>query len=168
MINRIKQLRKRDGMDQLELAEFLNISQSTLSNWERGVHDIDNNALVILSQKFNVTTDYILGKSDIPYNTYNEQNIQNNSSSVLNDTLTENSLSVDENELVRIYRILNAKQRHKLMSFAFDMEENDLKEKIQSTTYIAQNAARNGGEPTTEEMTQEELDTLMNAKPQTY
>jgi hypothetical protein len=32
-------------------------------------------------------------------------------------------LFVDESELVRIYRRLEAKQRHKLMSFVFDMEE---------------------------------------------
>ena len=104
------------------------MTQGTLSNWERGIHDPDNEILIILSKKFNVTTDYLLGKSDSPYNVYNAQNIQNISllhdvENVSNGNSKLNELSVDENELVRIYRILDARQRHRLMSFAFDMEE---------------------------------------------
>ena len=60
MSNRIKQLREREGIKQADLASFLNVTQGTLSNWERGVHDPDNEILIILSKKFNVTTDYLL------------------------------------------------------------------------------------------------------------
>ncbi|MCI8629751.1 MAG: helix-turn-helix transcriptional regulator [Firmicutes bacterium] len=128
MANRIKQLREREGIKQIDLASFLNVTQGTLSNWERGIHDPDNEILIILSKKFNVTTDYLLGKSDSPYNVYNAQNIQNigllhDVENVSNGNSKLNELSVDENELVRIYRILDARQRHRLMSFAFDMEE---------------------------------------------
>ncbi len=125
MANRIKQLREREGIKQIDLASFLNVTQGTLSNWERGIHDPDNEILIILSKKFNVTTDYLLGKSDSPYNVYNAQNIQNiglfhDVENVSNGNSKLNELSVDENELVRIY---DARQRHRLMSFAFDMEE---------------------------------------------
>lgn len=131
MVNRIKQLRELHGMNQNELAEFLNISQSSLSNWERGVHDPDNKSLVILSQKFNVTTDYLLGRSNTPSNIYNAQNIQNSSlvQGVGNVLSSPNKceFSVDESEIIRIFRMLDAKQRHKLMSIVFDMEEQAIK-----------------------------------------
>ena len=128
MANRIKQLRERNGMKQNELASFLNITQATLSNWERGVHDPDNATLIVLSKKFNVSTDYLLGKSEDAKAIFNVNNINNSNliqgtGNVLNETNDEICLSVDENELIRIYRLLNAKQRHRLMSFAFDMEE---------------------------------------------
>lgn len=132
-MNRIKQLRELNRMNQKELAAFLNISQGSLSNWERGIHDPDNEALILLSQKFNVTTDYLLGKSNTPSNVYTAQNIQNSSlvqgnGNILNSSINNTGeFSVDESEIIRIFRLLDAKQRHKLMSIVFDMEEQAIK-----------------------------------------
>ena len=64
-MNRIKEVRQSKGIKQIDLAEKLNITQATLSNWERGVHDPDSNSLKFLSDFFQVTTDYLLGKSNI-------------------------------------------------------------------------------------------------------
>lgn len=66
MANRIKALRESLGEKQIDLAQFLSVSQGTLSNWERGVHDPDNEILLRLADHFGVSTDYILGRSDIP------------------------------------------------------------------------------------------------------
>jgi transcriptional regulator with XRE-family HTH domain len=117
-------------MKQSELAVFLNVTQGTLSNWERGVHDPDNDMLLLLSKKFNVSIDYLLGKSSETGTIYNAQNITGNfvqGNGIMNDGEHQSVTSVDEVELVRIYRLLDAKQRHRLMSFAFDMEENILR-----------------------------------------
>jgi len=65
-MNRVKELREREGIRQLDLAKKLNISQGTLSNWERGIHDPDNNSLIQLSEIFNASTDYLLGKTNDP------------------------------------------------------------------------------------------------------
>ena len=64
-MNRLKKLREEHGVKQKDLALFLNITQATLSNWERGRHDIDSKSLIKLADYFNVTTDYILGFSKI-------------------------------------------------------------------------------------------------------
>ena len=48
-------------MTQKELAEHLQISDSTLSYWEMGRYDPDNEALLKLSKFFHVPIDYILG-----------------------------------------------------------------------------------------------------------
>lgn len=63
-MNRLKELRQRTGIRQKELAEHLNTTQATLSNWESGKHDPDSKSLLTLADYFGVSTDYLLGKSD--------------------------------------------------------------------------------------------------------
>lgn len=58
-------LRKSMGMSQLELAKILGVSQQTVSKYENGIREPDNKTLVKLSEIFNVSTDYLLGKTDI-------------------------------------------------------------------------------------------------------
>ena len=65
-MNRIKEIRQSKGVKQVDLAEELNITQATLSNWERGVHDPDSNSLKFLSDFFEVSIDFLLGKSTSP------------------------------------------------------------------------------------------------------
>lgn len=60
-MNRIKELRKANNMTQSELAKKLKVAQNTLSTWENGKYEPDNNALGMLSEFFGVTTDYLLG-----------------------------------------------------------------------------------------------------------
>ncbi|MCL2362378.1 MAG: helix-turn-helix domain-containing protein [Defluviitaleaceae bacterium] len=60
-MNRIKELREENNLKQLELAEMLNVSQGTLSNWERSVHDPDRESLIKMSTIFSRGIDYILG-----------------------------------------------------------------------------------------------------------
>ncbi|MCL2366532.1 MAG: helix-turn-helix domain-containing protein [Oscillospiraceae bacterium] len=59
-MNRIKELRKKHGMTQKELATQLQIADSTLSYWEMGKYEPDNETLIELSRFFNVPIDYIL------------------------------------------------------------------------------------------------------------
>ena len=66
-INRIKELREEKEIKQIELAQILNVSQSTLSNWERGIHDLDNNSLSHLASFFNCSIDYLLKYSTVRY-----------------------------------------------------------------------------------------------------
>ena len=60
-MNRIRELRKQKKMTQKELANHLQIADSTLSYWEMGKYDPDNKALRKLSEFFLVPIDYILG-----------------------------------------------------------------------------------------------------------
>jgi transcriptional regulator with XRE-family HTH domain len=48
-------------MTQKELAKQLQIADSTLSYWEMGKYEPDNEALIKLSRFFNVPIDFILG-----------------------------------------------------------------------------------------------------------
>ncbi|MCI9626490.1 MAG: helix-turn-helix transcriptional regulator [Clostridia bacterium] len=64
---RLKELRKKDGLSQQQLAEQLGITQATLSGWENEKYEIDNTSLLKCSDIFNVTTDYLLGRTDDPH-----------------------------------------------------------------------------------------------------
>ncbi len=64
-MNRIKSLRMGADMKQSDLAQRLHVAQSTVSNWENGVYDPDQDALRKLSEIFDVSADYILGFSSI-------------------------------------------------------------------------------------------------------
>ena len=59
-MNRIRELRKKKDMTQKELAKHLQIADSTLSYWEMGRYEPDNDALMKLSRFFKVPIDYIL------------------------------------------------------------------------------------------------------------
>ncbi|MBO7424177.1 MAG: helix-turn-helix transcriptional regulator [Clostridiales bacterium] len=58
--DRIQSLRKAKGMSQEELADAAGVSRQAVSKWEseQSIPDIDK--IVILSEIFDVTTDYIL------------------------------------------------------------------------------------------------------------
>ena len=74
-MNRIRELRKQMDMTQKELAKHLQIADSTLSYWEMGKYEPDNDALMKLSRFFKVPIDYILG-GDFTKWDINESSVQ--------------------------------------------------------------------------------------------
>lgn len=60
----IADLRKEKGLGQKELSAHMNLSVATISNYENGVHSPDLFTLCRLAKYFNVTTDYLLGRTD--------------------------------------------------------------------------------------------------------
>lgn len=65
MENRIKNLREKRGLIQELLAAELGITQQMLSKYERDSSIIKVDVLKKLAEYFNVTTDYLLGLSDV-------------------------------------------------------------------------------------------------------
>ncbi|WP_459830650.1 helix-turn-helix domain-containing protein [Clostridium carnis] len=65
ILNRLKELRLEKHMSQAKLAEAFNISQQAVSHYEKGLRDMDSNLVTSIASYFNVTIDYLLGKSDI-------------------------------------------------------------------------------------------------------
>lgn len=65
MESRIKQLRQKRGVIQEILAAELGITQQMLSKYERDVTLIKVDILKKIVAYFNVTTDYLLGVSDV-------------------------------------------------------------------------------------------------------
>ena len=65
MESRIKQLRENRGLIQEILAAELGITQQMLSKYERDILCIKVDVLMKIAEYFNVTTDYLLGISEV-------------------------------------------------------------------------------------------------------
>ena len=63
--NRIRELRKRFDLSQEALAKEIGTTQQAVSRMENNAYDIPSDILIKISEKYNVTTDYILGISDV-------------------------------------------------------------------------------------------------------
>ena len=64
-MNRLYFLRKEKGLTVRELGDILNISYPTITNIENGKRGFSDDMLVQIANYFGVSTDYLLGKSDI-------------------------------------------------------------------------------------------------------
>lgn len=62
MVN-LKIERIKAGLTQKEVAEKLNVSINTVSNWETGAKKITVDKLLTLADMFGVSTDYLLGRN---------------------------------------------------------------------------------------------------------
>lgn len=60
---RIRELRKETGQKQIEIADYLNISLRAYQYYESATHYPDVAGLIKLADYFEVTTDYLLGRS---------------------------------------------------------------------------------------------------------
>lgn len=63
---RLKKLRKEKGVSQQTLAGILKVTQATISGWESEKFEVDNASLFRLADYFNVSVDYLLGRTDEP------------------------------------------------------------------------------------------------------
>ncbi len=63
---RIRDLREDRDMTQKRMGEILSCSQRVYSNYERGELDIPTEVLIKLANYYDVSVDYILGRTDRP------------------------------------------------------------------------------------------------------
>ena len=64
MGNRIRELRKARGLTMKQLGEVLDLAESTISQYETGKRQVDNETLLRLGEFFGVSVGYILGAED--------------------------------------------------------------------------------------------------------
>lgn len=60
------ELRKKSKLSQEELAERIGVSQKSISKYEQQTVRPSWEALIAMADLFNVTVDYLLGRSDMP------------------------------------------------------------------------------------------------------
>lgn len=63
LADKIIDLRKKNGLSQEELAEKMNVSRQSVSKWESAQSVPDLNKIIMLSEIFGVSTDYLLKDS---------------------------------------------------------------------------------------------------------
>ncbi len=124
-MNNIKLLRTKMGMSQEQLAKQVLVTQTAVSQWEKGRTFPDVQTQKKLATLFNVTIDYLLGETDEP-GLYYANNIQGSNFVQGNGTVTVgdfNETSKEEAELLRIYRELDVRRRLKLLTVAVELED---------------------------------------------
>ena len=69
MYERIRNIREDKDLTQMQMAEFLNIHQTTYSDYELGNLNIPIPVMIKLAGLFNTSIDYLVGHTDIkkPY-----------------------------------------------------------------------------------------------------
>ena len=94
IITRIIKLRENKQLKQFEVANLLNINPVTYNRYEKGEREPDHKMLKKLAIFFNVSTDYLLGLTDIP--------------DIIDDYIKKSNikqtlLTNDEKELLKLY-----------------------------------------------------------------
>lgn len=64
-MNNLKLLRKRKGVSQNDVAEYLGVTRSAYGMYEQGIRTMNPDALAKLSDYYNVSIDAILGREEI-------------------------------------------------------------------------------------------------------
>ena len=96
-------LRKEKGIGQKELAAELNLSVSTVSNHEKGVHSPDYETLCKIADYYGVTTDFILGRTDYRFDPKTLNECMTEDYTVMDYVDTMYSLNVRKRESVMLY-----------------------------------------------------------------
>ncbi|MDE6968035.1 MAG: helix-turn-helix domain-containing protein [Clostridia bacterium] len=98
---KLKELRTQNEYYQKDIASKIGVATNTYQSWERGLTQPDIFNLIKLSNVYNCSVDYLIGKE-------NEEGFI-----VMNNDLTE-----DENALIKIIRQLSIKDKSLLYEMA--------------------------------------------------
>ena len=63
---KLKELRKQRGVKQTDMAKYLNINTRHYQRYEAGEVDPPTSTTIALADYFNVSLDYLVGRSDNP------------------------------------------------------------------------------------------------------
>lgn len=83
---RIRLLRSQKKLTQEALAEQINANRVTISHYESGAYNPSHDAILKMAKVFDVSSDYLLGRTDDPRRTPNlVTEEENNGQSVISD-----------------------------------------------------------------------------------
>lgn len=105
--DRLIELRKRKKLIQQNMADLLQITRSAYVRYEKGQNQPPNDALVKLADYFDVSTDYLLGKTNdpMPPDAKKEAPSEEEARQMLEDSLHKvGQLDPDEHITIEQYR----------------------------------------------------------------
>ena len=59
--DKLKEIRENTGMNKKEFANYIGVKYTTYNGYETGAREPDSDFIILISTKFDVSTDYILG-----------------------------------------------------------------------------------------------------------
>lgn len=133
-MNRFRDLRKKFGYSQDKLAALLNVHQTAVSQWELGKNFPDVNTLIKLSELYQTSVDYLLGK---------DNNVPTISIPQKEAPLPVPMLGKDAQKLLDMYGELDKENKDQVMRYVTSLYYVDRANK--SAQYSGALAAYEGG-----------------------
>ncbi len=98
---RLRNLRENKGIKQEDLGKILDLSASTIGMYEQGRRQPDNETLIRMADFFNVSVDYLLGKTEVRNYTepYDDE---------LEEVLFSKAKNLTDSEKKTILNVINA------------------------------------------------------------
>lgn len=106
----LKELRTENNLSQSALAAKINCSQKIIDYWEKGSSEPTAHFIVALADFFGVSCDYLLGRED-DFGAINSCN----------------NLTLNESELLSVYRSLSAEDKKTVMLLAKSIKQYNSK-----------------------------------------
>ena len=93
---RISSARIAKNLTQKQLGSLVDVSESTLARFEKGIREPRNSTTIALAQVLNVSCDYLMGLTDVaqPYTVLGEEEIKNDIGKIFESI--ENLLNKEE------------------------------------------------------------------------
>jgi len=128
--NTLKKLRIEHSFTQSELAQKIKLSKANVSKYESNSVEPNLETLSLIASIFNVSTDYLLGRStNTAENINNSVVLQGNTG---NNTISNGATAADanpnselEDEVLRVFRQLDMRAKNKALTFLYDLEESE-------------------------------------------
>ena len=136
IVQNILKIAKENKINNQKLCEILNSNPNKIYDWKVGKSKPSTDELCILADYFNVSADYLLGRtneqtnncysnniSDNSFNNFMQGNIikEDTSISVPASTNKSTQLSKEETEILNIYRSLNIRDKSTFLNFILDI-----------------------------------------------
>ena len=125
-MNNIKILRTEKNLSQEELAKQIHVTQTMISQLEKGKKQPSREVAESLADFFEVTLDYLLGRTAERNNSYFANNISGSNLVQGNGSVSISGIETttkEEAELLRIFRALDVRERARLLETAFALED---------------------------------------------
>ena len=123
--NKIKTLREKKGLTQLELSKDLNVVRQTVAQWENQERDLKTGAIISLAKYFNVSTDYLLGLTENTSTNISEIGISNKTG--FSTSTVENILNLSAEHKTILDKIINELLKSDLLEKFEELKENNIK-----------------------------------------
>ncbi len=136
IVQNILKIAKENKINNQKLCEILNSNPNKIYDWKVGKSKPSTDELCILADYFNVSADYLLGRTNEQTNNFYSNNISDNSFnnfmqgniikgdtsiSVPSSTNKSTQLSKEETEILNIYRSLNIRDKSTFLNFILDI-----------------------------------------------
>lgn len=137
-VERIQQKLDEKGIKPAKMSKDLGFSNGLFSQWKSGLQKPSAEKIEKIAEYLNCSVDYLMGKEKSIYY----------------------ELSEDKQRLLEMYDLLTEREQGEILG--------ELKVLTRGKLITVATAARNGGEPAIETITQEQYEALKKAKPRTY